>query len=109
MADFAQTMKDWHRMCKAMSDKDSHDACSGCPLGEYGCPPIYEGFNIYKDVDFEVVGERIAAWAAENPEPVYPSWSEFLNNIGLPTYGDLNTPIRPDIAKMLGLEPKESV
>lgn len=107
MADFAQTMKDWHRMCKAMTDKDSHDACSGCPLEVYGCSPIYEGLDTYKDVDFEVVGERIAEWAQKNPEPVYPTWYEYLTDLYDSAWGDIYDKCIPaDIAEKLGLKPK---
>ena len=117
MVDFAQTMKDWHRLCQAMTVKNPKDACNGCPLEAYGCSPVYEALDIYRDVDFEVVGETIMSWAAEHPEPVYPTWGEWLMSIGvisglfpkgaIDALGNLKQPIPADIAEKLGLRPKE--
>jgi hypothetical protein len=55
-------------------------------------------------------------WAAEHPEPVYPTWGEYLCNIGL--IGDctesedvllrlFNNVIPANLAQKLGIEPKE--
>ena len=114
MAEFAQTMKDWHRMCKAMTFKKPNDPCSVCKLEAYGCSPVYEAIDSYQDVDFEVVGETITAWAAEHPEPKYQSWGEWLSEIGVFQCEDgewrfakANEPIPADIAEKLGIEPKE--
>lgn len=56
-------------------------------------------------------------WAEEHPEPVYPTWWEYLTRIHVifPAMGDFQkcvddlatTPIRSDIAQKLGLQPKE--
>jgi len=107
MTEFTQTMKDWHRMCKAMTEKNSYDACISCPLEYYGCPAVYEGFDTYKDVNFEAVGERIAEWAAEHPV-VYPTWGAWLSKTyGKPSSILLSEEIPTDIAEKLGIEPKE--
>ena len=127
MAEFAQTMKNWHRLCQAMTDKNPKDACDGCQLEAYGCSPVYEALDSYRDVDFEVVGETIVSWAAEHPEPVYPTWIDWLMSESvIPTnYMAANStdsgvragmfyvtskafqPIPADIAQKLGIEPKE--
>lgn len=113
MADFVQTMKDWHRMCKAMTDRNPKDACDGCPLEAYGCSPVYEAIDSYSDVDFKVVGEKITAWAAEHPEPVYPTWGQYFRRYyGLEYckgHEMLLENIPADIAEKLGIEPKEGV
>lgn len=118
MTDFVKVMRDWRRMCDAMSA--GYDiACHDCPLGEYGCPAIYESEN--RDFDFGVIERAVMAWAADHPEPVYMSWREYLEKIGavprltranFSVVGDLgkivralDAPIRPDIAVKLGLEP----
>lgn len=61
----------------------------------------------------------IMAWAADHPEPVYPTWVEYLVGIGvIPHEIRLETadalmdthllkPIPADIAEKLGLQPKE--
>lgn len=60
--------------------------------------------------------EIIMSWAAEHPAQVYPTWGEYLCDIGL--IGDctesedvifrlFNNVIPADIAQKLGIEPKE--
>jgi hypothetical protein len=55
-------------------------------------------------------------WATEHPEPVYPTWGEYLEKV-IP-HGSretaltfaifaMNHPISADIAEKLGIEPKE--
>jgi hypothetical protein len=67
------------------------------------------------------------SWAAEHPEPVYPTWCEWLVDKGVVNVarmpvdysGGIVTEIKPsgkmyehipaDIAEKLGIEPKEGV
>ena len=84
MANFAQTMKNWRRMCKAQEDKDGFTACELCPLnnGEDGfsCVAIYEDdFDMF---DFAKVEQVVTKWAAEHQE-IYPTWYEWLNKVGM--------------------------
>ena len=113
MADFVQTMKDWRRMCMAMEKLHPDDSCHGCRLEGYGCPAIYEEDSSH--VDYADVERNVTAWAAEHKEPVYPTWGEYLCNIGL--IGDctesedvllrlFNNVIPADIIQKLGIEPK---
>lgn len=63
--------------------------------------------------------EALLSWAAEHPEPVYPTWGEYLASIGVmkPAQPDkayevwftqlYSTNIPADIAQKLGIEPKE--
>lgn len=120
MADFVQTMKDWKRMCNAMGKEDEYTACDKCKLRSFGCPAIYE--KECDGADWTRVEDVVATWAAENPEPVYPTWFEWLEDVGivskakseysqiydtvLPTR-KLFDPIPADIAEKLGIEPKE--
>lgn len=78
MADFVQTMKDWRRMCMAMEKELPDDACCGCRLEGYECPAIPAIYADNCHVDFRDVEKQVSAWAAENPEPVYPTWKEWL-------------------------------
>lgn len=118
MADFVQTMKNWRRMCKAFTTDDD-SCCYGCPvldLHEHGCEAIFE---MEDSTDWERYEGQIREWAAEHPEPVYPTWWEWLASIGAVTRkvkpdvaatlidtGVLD-PIPADIAQKLGIEPKE--
>lgn len=107
MADFVQTMKDWKRMCSAMEKLRPNDPCAGCRLEGYGCPAIYENNS---HVDFHNVEKQVSAWAAEHPEPVYPSWYEYLTDMYHAAWNMINDkPIPADIAQKLGIEPKEDV
>jgi Fe-S-cluster-containing dehydrogenase component len=110
MAEFVQTMKDWRRMCKHYTDesmKDGlHSCVDMCPLGNNtACGMIEDA----RDSDIEVMAKEVAKWAAEHPEPVYPTWGEWLQRL----YDNTNyagifiTPIPADIAEKLGLQPKE--
>lgn len=136
MAEFVQTMNDWRRMCKAYTTDDD-SCCEGCPVvdfREHGCGAIFE---MEDGTDWQRYSNAIMSWAAENPEPVYPTWGEWLESEGicfsrLTNYeridgfsipqvfdyqidgktaficGDkVNTPIRTDMAQKLGIEPKE--
>lgn len=107
MADFVQTMKDWRRMCAAMG------SCDICPLCTVSCwaktPSDLEGDFIKREA-------LIAKWAAEHPEPVYPTWGEWLMSIGvisglfpkgaIDALGNLKQPIPADMAEKLGIKPK---
>ena len=82
------------------------------------------------DYELQEAETIITTWAAEHPEPVYPTWGEWLISIGaarkIPTgipfelhdgrivdspwetVVAVNTPLPADIAQKLGIEPKEA-
>ena len=107
MSEFVQTMKDWRRMCKAFTTDDD-SCCEGCPvvdLHEHGCGAIFE---MEDSTDWERYEGQIREWAAENPEPVYPSWYEYLTDIYPATWNMIkDKPIPADIAQKLGIKLKE--
>ena len=119
MSDFVQTMKDWRRMCREQY-KLRGDSCDGCPLEEFGCPAIYED---KADTDYSIVERKVSDWAAEHPEPKYPTWGEWLMQQGVlnagtmtkngitwqPVSDNLFEPIPADLAQKLGVEPKGEV
>lgn len=106
MAEFQETMAQWRRMCKTFS-------CGKCQLKEI-CASDPES---YTDVEIARIEEAIASWAQENPEPVYPTWFEFVwcqlahkepvSDQDLVAWMD-NNHIPADIAQKLGIKPKES-
>lgn len=105
IVDFVQVMKDWRRMCMAMEKLHPNDACAGCRLEGYGCPAIYEDNS---HVDYSDVERKVTAWAAEHPEPVYPTWYEFLVERYHKAWEAIGCDSIPaDIAEKLGIEPKE--
>jgi hypothetical protein len=114
MSDFVQTMKYWKRMCNAMGQEDEYTACDKCDLRDYGCPAIYE--KECDSADWNHVEKVVAKWAAEHPEPVYPTWWSWLINEGVIEKGSTYTgafdqlktkSIPAGIAQKLGIEPKE--
>lgn len=124
MADFVQTMKDWRRMCNAcQTEKDISGVCGCYPAGNYATCAMKsmdkEADLACDDLYFERLEKTIEVWAAEHPEPVYPTWYAWLANmcvvpIELPpdqaimvTDIGLLKKIPADIAERLGIKPKE--
>ena len=123
MAEFQEVMKQRKRMCAFTGS-----TCNGCPFKDKDC-----GFNAAKDnaANYERI---VMQWAEENPEPVYPTWLEWLHSQTLANFDSSSeacklsdryresskdvpgiwvltafarSPIPADIAQKLGLEPKE--
>lgn len=112
MAEYSAVIKEAKRMCWHYTQGGNHDKC-----------PMYPACNVSqcrkiafeRPADFE---ERIMAWAAEHPEPQYPTWIEFFLSLGLSERDgegyrlrveELNKPMDPSIAKRLNIEPKEAI
>lgn len=121
-------------MCETIQsenqEKQQSSWCKGCPLQSYCI--IDTDIKNSTDNAFVIIDTQIETWATENPEPVYPTWIEWLMEIGvIPkiSYGlatvhdpetkevteariDINPsalqPIPADIAEKLGIEPKEN-
>lgn len=99
MAEFQEVMREWVRSRKAINE----DELSCCPL------------KMFTDDHIANIEKEVMAWAAEHPEPQYPTWFEYLYAINNPDYFDLtefytwmrHTPIPADIAQKLGIKPKE--
>ena len=107
MAEFQEVAKHWKRMCNKYWRSTT---CHGCPIAEH--EGAYEA--CYNDV--AKMEEVVLEWAAEHPEPVYPTWVDWLVDHGLifvtsNTYAfnflKATDPIPADIAEKLGIEPKE--
>lgn len=113
MAEFQKIAKHWKRMCKKYWRPTT---CHGCPIAENA--RSYEACSD-RDIDVAKMEELVTAWAAEHPEPVYPSWYAWLANMGIvpielpPDQATFVTDIGllkkipADIAQKLGIEPKE--
>lgn len=72
MVEFLEVMKQWQRMCKELRK------CIVCPVNDYtngsgyACG-ISKSMSADNLADFE---RTIMTWAAEHPEPRWPSWNE---------------------------------
>jgi len=120
MTNFAQTMHDWQRMCKYFDEHYHEDCCHICPI--QSCDAIW---MMDDTTDWGKIEKEINIWAAEHPEPKYPTWREYLKKMGLTTpksvyFSDengagvrledglaekANQPIPAEIAAAIGLEP----
>ena len=116
--EFVEVMKDWRRMCAAMSEKDEYTACDRCQLQDFGCPAIYE---TDEEANWAHVESVVAKWAAEHPVKQYPTWIEWLHDNGIILDArqhdeiehwvlglEAMKPIPADMAEKLGIEPKHS-
>lgn len=127
VAEYSEVMREWRRMCLALEKQYGYaNSCANCPLD--GCAAIYEMDE--DTMDFQEMENKIMAWAAEHPGPVFPTWEEWLSSLGLvekrklltTEYGvnemhqemkELGTltpkaynPISESIAEKLGIEPR---
>lgn len=115
MAEFSEVMQQWKRMCNYYTERgnDNIDACAICKFEGDGsnCLAVYED----SEIDTAEVERVVMAWAAEHPEPVYPTWEDFLETVGIGEFVTgtarlawlRKTHIPADIAQKLGIQPKE--
>ena len=125
MAGFQEVIHQTKRICKSVNGN-----CGKCLLGAFSCPnnTRFDSTDEQKFIEF---ANAVMSWAAENPEPVYPTWFEWLNSMGLTKHDTgqfcvympnqysyevkevdiLNEvayeSIPADIAQKLGIQPKE--
>ena len=131
MAEFSEVCKQWRRMCDSFGDKacQSYRPCAEqCPVG---ANPVCGELREASADDIKKFETAVMAWAAEHKELVYPTWAEYLREIGvLKKYEDKRLfempdgsfeskvtgsyevfdskrTIPADIAQKLGIEPKE--
>lgn len=121
MAKFTKVIHEWARMCKMYSNTGDSMKCPMATNPICGCMLDNNGVSnreISRTEAFKVEVD-IMSWAAEHPEPVYPTWYAWLKDMGL-TFHDaesswigfterIHHPIPADIAQKLGLKPKEGV
>ena len=118
MAEFVEVMRQAERMCRAQED------CDECPVcNALDCVCVIADLI---ELDLEKMENIVMRWAAENPEPRYPTWAEWQRanfpnakrNICLMNFVGhnacfnqdwcdtcLNQPIPADIAEKLGIKP----
>lgn len=120
MAEYNDVIKQFKRMCWYYSRDKMQKSCPMCTS--------YPNCNIgqCRKIAFEKpthFATTVTRWAAEHPEPVYPTWGDWLAEMGLICWEDngdrdgvysvmtptfkMCTPIPADIAGKLGLQPKE--
>ena len=110
-------MHDWKRMCKHFWSGDPNDDCSeNCPLLHVWCPMVDKPMMNVDDVDAARLEAVVTKWAAENPEPIYPSIAKYLERFGIIIRRDgslqadffkANEPMSAYMANLLGISPEE--
>lgn len=102
--DFKGGIRQWARMCKTCTELgEKYEGCAfHCPLATNAiCGELMEADE--KEIEKGVAA--IEKWARENPEPVYPTWGEWLTELcGAGVALDERIPA--DIAQKLEIEPK---
>ena len=113
MAEFTKVAHEWVRMCKAYSDAGD---CLKCPMVTNPICGYMSDDNVANDKEISKAEADIMSWAAEHPEPVYPTWAEYLETLELYNKSVSDsvmidkleiTHIPAGIAQKLGIEPKE--
>ena len=107
MAGFHEVMKQWGRLCRQHCAENADD-CDGCILGGTRAD-VCGSYARDNAEDAAEIERLVMEWAAEHPEPVYPTWGEWLQTLykSQNYAGIFITPIPADIAAKLGIEPKE--
>ena len=117
MAEYSEVIKQFDRMCLYYSRDKVQNSCPICTS--------YPNCNIgqCRKIAFEqpeCFDVLVMAWAADHPEPVYPTWEMYLAERMIADMRDgkthnpqsveeymRRTSIPADIAEKLGIEPKE--
>ena len=122
MSEFTDVMRQARRMCKAQED------CESCPL--WNAEKFFCRIDTACYSDDSAIESIVMQWAAEHPEPVYPTWREWQKSMfpdghkhitpcifgsrdrfkcwGKTCYVCMEQQIPADIAEKLGIKPKEA-
>ena len=110
MAEFQEVIRQNKRMCQSVK-------CCKCDIYRL-CGEDLSKCQRFINNNPKKAEEVIMSWAAEHPEPVYPTWWEWLENMGIVSNAKsecskffdttrMYDSIPADIAQKLGIEPKE--
>ena len=99
MAEFSEVMRQAKKMCKLYTS-----SCEGCALNseDYGC--LFQNDENPEDRKLNLLADAekiVMNWAAQNPEPRYPTWKEWQDA----NFPDALSDMCP---RMFGYAPEES-
>lgn len=127
MAEYMDLLKRTKRMCGDYFEA-TDGSCCGCPLNEESLCRDAPAFQHFTAEELKKVEQLVLEFEAEYPEPVYPTWAEWLLEIGggekkhIETGGysgntwvtdyetfvvALDSTIPDNTTRMLGVKPKE--
>lgn len=99
MAEFQEVMRQKERMCDSI-------LCYKCDIWRL-CGDNSSACQQFISNNPKKAEKVIMSWAKEHPEPIYPTWGEYLHALhNEPSSRELSKPIPADIAQKLGIEPK---
>jgi len=114
MAEYVEVMKQKKRMCNST-------LCCKCDIFHL-CGEDISNCSQFISNNPSEAEKIIMTWAAEHPEPVYPTWMEWLTVVGaIPkaiswdeplveaVYDALQEPIPAELAEKLEIDPKPQV
>lgn len=114
MAEFQEIVQEFHRLCETQR-RLHKNSCDKCPVKIATMGTMFQCYRYVLEEPKETEN-IIMSWAAEHPEPVYPTWGDWLEEQGVVTdmkywyvFNDkmMKTSISANIAQKLGIEPKE--
>ena len=116
MAEYNDVINHFKRMCRYYNNMATQNSCPLYCKG-HGCNISHCRLLAFDDKKFQNV---VMKWAETHKEPVYPTWMEWLTDVGaIPkaiswdeplveaVYDAIQEPISADTAQKLGIEPKE--
>lgn len=116
MAEFQVVAKELERMCNTIHAVSGKCCTDECPL--YCEDLCYAQAMVHVHGDDACNLEKVVmSWAAENPEPVYPTIAKYLEQFGITIRRDgtlqadffkAHEPMSADMAKLLGISLGES-
>lgn len=100
---FQEVVRQWDRLCESRH-RICYDTEGKCPLYYFSCNNCMSTINSIINAE-----SIIMDWVEKHPEPIYPTWGEWLNSITHQMVdGDLlDSPIPAGMAQKLGVKPIE--
>ena len=114
MAEFQEMVREFHRLCETQR-RLHKNTCDKCPIKIATMGTMFQCYRYVLEKPKEAEN-IIMSWAAKHPEPVYPTWIDWLADMGLIiktadhyafSFTNACDFIPADIAQKLGIEPKE--
>lgn len=106
VAEFQMIAKNLERMCNTYRSSSNKCGTDKCSLYRENLCYARQMVHVRGD-DAGRLEDVVMKWAEEHPEPVYPTWGEYLYALhNEPSSRELSKSIPADIAQKLGIEPK---
>lgn len=109
MVEFQEMVREFHRLCETQR-RLHKNTCDKCPIKIATFGTIFQCYRYVLERP-EEAENIIMSWAAEHPEPVYPSYLEVFGWGHKKTWAEIKdvlaSPIPADIAQKLDIEPKK--